>query len=72
MLFGNYLPLYIDREGYFASRQEFGQEYINSLGNIMQPWTAPVIVVLAFVFGVLGGRLGNALLKKHFVKAGIA
>ena len=72
MLFGNYLPLYIDREGYFASRQEFGQEYIDSLGNIMQPWTAPVIVVLAFVFGVLGARLGNALLKKHFVKAGIA
>ena len=71
MLFGNYLPLYIDREGYFASRQEFGQEYINSLGNIMQPWTAPVIVVLAFVFGVLGARLGNGLLKKHFVKAGI-
>ena len=38
----------------------------------MQPWTAPVIVVLAFVFGILGALLGKALLKKHFVKAGIA
>lgn len=72
MLFGNFLPLYIDREGYFASRQEFGQEYIDSLGNIMQPWTAPAIIIAAFVFGVLGALLGKALLKKHFVKAGIA
>lgn len=72
MLFGNFLPLYIDREGYFASRQEFGQEYIDSLGNIMQPWTAPVIIIASFVFGVLGALLGKALLKKHFVKAGIA
>lgn len=72
MLFGNFLPLYIDREGYFASRQKFGQEYIDSLGNIMQPWTAPVIIIASFVFGVLGALLGKALLKKHFVKAGIA
>lgn len=72
MLFGNFLPLYIDREGYFASRQEFGQEYIDSLGNIMQPWTAPAIIIASFVFGVLGALLGKALLKKHFVKAGIA
>ena len=72
MLFGNFLPLYIDREGYFASRQEFGQEYIDTLGNIMQPWTAPVIIIASFVFGVLGALLGKALLKKHFVKAGIA
>ena len=72
MLFGNFLPLYIDREGYFASRQKFGQEYIDSLGNIMQPWTAPAIIIASFVFGVLGALLGKALLKKHFVKAGIA
>lgn len=72
MIFGNYLPLFIDREGYFASREKFGQEYVDALGNIMQPWTAPVIIIASFVFGVLGALLGKALLKKHFVKAGIA
>lgn len=71
MLFGNFLPLYIDRDGYFASRTEFGQEYIDTLGGIMQPWTAPVICILAFVFGILGALLGKSLLKKHFAKAGI-
>lgn len=72
LLFGNFLPLYIDREAYFSTRQSFVEEYINTLGNIMQPWTAPVIIIAAFVCGILGALLGKALLKKHFVKAGIA
>ena len=72
LLFGNFLPLYIDREAYFSTRQSFGAEYINSLSNIMQPWTAPAINIAAFVCGMLGALLGKALLKKHFVKAGIA
>lgn len=72
MIFGNFLPLYIDREGYFSSRVEFGQDYIDTLGSIMQPWTAPVVLACCFVFGVLGALLGKVLLKKHFVKAGIA
>ena len=29
LLFGNYLPLYIDREGYFSTRQSFGAEYLS-------------------------------------------
>lgn len=37
----------------------------------MQPWTAPVLIVAAFVCGMLGALLGKVLLKKHFVKAGI-
>lgn len=72
MLFGNFLPLYIDQESYFSTRQSFGAEYINSLSNIMQPWTAPAIIISAFVCGMLGALLGKTLLKKHFVKAGIA
>ena len=72
LVFGNYLPLYLDREGYFSTRQGFGTEYINALGNIMQPWTAPVLIVAAFVCGMLGAILGKAVLKKHFEKAGIA
>lgn len=72
LIFGNYVPLYLDPVGYFSTRQSFGTEYINTLSGIMQPWTAPVLVVAAFVCGILGALLGKALLKKHFVKAGIA
>ena len=72
LIFGNYVPLYLDPVGYFSTRQSFGTEYINTLSGIMQPWTAPVLVVAAFVCGILGALLGKSLLKKHFVKAGIA
>ena len=70
-LFGNYMPLFIDREAYFASREKFGQEYVETLGNIMQNWMIPVLIIASFAFGVLGALLGKALLRKHFVKAGI-
>ena len=71
LLFGNYLPLYMDPVGYFSTRKSFGQEYIDTLSSIMQPWTAPALIVAAFVCGIIGALLGKALLKKHFAKAGI-
>lgn len=70
-VFANMIPLYIDIDGYFSTRQDFGQEYITSLTNIMQPWTAPVLLIGSFVCGVIGAIIGQKLLKKHFVKAGI-
>ena len=72
LYFGNFLPIYLNAEEYFSTRQSFGQEYITSLSNIMRPWTAPILFVSCFVSGVLGALLGKKLLKKHFVKAGIA
>lgn len=71
LYFGNFLPIYLNSDEYFSTRQSFGQEYITSLSNIMQPWTAPVLFVCCFVSGVIGALLGKKLLKKHFVKAGI-
>lgn len=70
-LFGCFLPLYLNIEEYFSTRQSFGAEYIATLTAIMQPWTAPVILVSCFVFGLLGALLGRKLMKKHFEKAGI-
>ena len=71
-IFGNYLPLFTDYEGYFAQRQDYGQAYIDAVSRLMPPWMAPVLLLACFVCGILGGLLGQALLKKHFVRAGIA
>ncbi len=70
-LFANMIPLYTNIDGYFSTRQSFGQEYISTLTNIMQPWTAPVLFVASFAAGVVGAIIGMKLLKKHFAKAGI-
>ena len=72
-VFGNYVPIVLNAEAYFSTRQSFGEEYINTLSDIMShTWLLPLLVVSCFVCGFIGGMIGKALLKKHFVKAGIA
>ena len=71
LMFGCMVPLYIDIEGYFSTRQGFGQEYIDELTNFLQPWTFPVLLIGGFISGVIGAMIGKKLLKKHFEKAGI-
>ncbi|MBU3130402.1 MptD family putative ECF transporter S component [Clostridium tagluense] len=71
-VWGNFVPFFTDIKGYFATRQDFGQEYINKLTSYMTGWMCPTLLVAAFVSGIIGGFLGRAVLKKHFTKAGIA
>ncbi len=68
----NFIPLFTNIEGYFSTRQSFGQEYIDALTNLMPMWMCPALLVAAFVSGIIGGLIGKAVLKKHFKKAGIA
>ena len=70
-VWSNFLPLFIQPEKYWSTRQQFGEDYINTLTNLMPIWMCPVLLVVCFVFGILGGLLGKAILKKHFAKAGI-
>lgn len=70
-IWGNFIPLFTDINGYFASRQSYGQAYIDALTRLMPLWMCPALFVSCFVFGVLGALIGKSLLKKHFVKAGI-
>ena len=68
----NYLPLFFAAEKYWSTRQNFGQDYIDTVTKLMPKWMCPVMFAAAFICGVLGGLLGKALMKKHFEKAGIA
>lgn len=71
-VWSNYLSLFLNPDAYWATRQDFSQDYVESLMALMPLWMCPVLLVTCFVFGLLGGLLGRALLKKHFAKAGIA
>ena len=71
-VWGNYIPLFLNPEAYFATRQSYGQEYIDTLTSLLPMWMCPVLLVACFVSGIIGGLIGKALLKKHFKKAGIA
>lgn len=68
----NYLGIFFDVEGYFSTRQNFGQEYIDAVTRLMPAWMCPVLLVVDLVCGLIGGWIGTKMLRKHFEKAGIA
>ena len=70
-IWGNYLLFFLDRESYYAMRQDLGQEYLMKLSNMLPMWMCPVMLIACIVCGLLGGVFGKKLLKKHFIKAGI-
>ncbi len=49
-----------------------GQEYLDAvLGYFSNDWGLPLIMLSAFVGGLLGGLLGKVIMKKHFAKSGL-
>ncbi len=72
--FTPFLPLVFDRENYLRSPSftTMGEDYVAASDALT---TLPVLGVLALaiaVAGFLGGLLGSAVLRKHFVRAGLA
>lgn len=71
-VWANLLLLFINRDSFLSSRAAtVGQEYVDSLNALTPDWLCPVLLVVCFVCGILGGLLGKAMLAKHFKKAGI-
>ncbi len=72
--FTPFLPLLVDRDSYLADSTwtQMGSDYVNAADALL---TLPVLGIVALVIvitGFLGGLLGSALLRKHFVRAGLA
>ena len=68
----NYFGIFFNSEAYFSTRQNFGQEYIDSVTKMLPVWMCPVLFVVDVVCGIIGGWIGTKVLRKHFEKAGIA
>mgnify|MGYP004617023049 CR=1 FL=1 len=70
---GTYIPMYFMVE---QSRADFaagfGEEYADKVMSVMPMWSIVLVAAGIFVFALLGGLIGKAILKKHFAKAGIA
>jgi energy-coupling factor transport system substrate-specific component len=73
-IFGNFLPTFVTRDAYMEqmlSRGGYGQEFADAYLRYLPEWIAPVLLAACFVFGILGGLIGRAALKKHFARAGM-
>lgn len=70
---GNYIPIIVTRDAYFSMLVSgYGQEYADTLMGYIPDWSLLPLLAACFVSGILGALLGKTLLKKHFVRAGIA
>lgn len=50
----------------------YGAEYTQMISRLYSDWWyLPVILISAFIGGLLGGYFGKAVLKKHFLKSGL-
>ena len=69
----NYFPVIVTAKDYRKNMLEGGYsaEYCDNLFRAINGKTIGVLLVLCFVFGVIGAFLGKAVVKKHFEKAGI-
>lgn len=72
-MIGTYIPMYFMVEDSYQNFVEgFGEEYAAKVMAVMPFWSLILVIASIFIFAILGGLLGKTLLKKHFVKAGIA
>lgn len=69
----NYFPVIVTAESYRQSLIDggFSAEYAESLFSVINTKTIAVLLILCFVFGLIGAFIGKAVVKKHFEKAGI-
>ena len=70
-ILGNFVPFYVGSSYYATLTQRFGENYVEALRALLPPWLIPVLIIVSFGFGVVGGLLGKSLCKKHFARAGI-
>lgn len=70
---GTYVPMYFMVEASWKSfADSFGDEYADKVMAVMPTWSIILVIAGIFVCALIGGVVGQKLLKKHFEKAGIA
>lgn len=70
---GSMLPMWIMKDSFFESTREMqGDAFVDALEPLITVGGLALIIVLTVVGALVGAFIGKAVLKKHFVRAGIA
>ena len=69
----NYFPVIVTADSYRKNLIDGGYstEYCDNLFRAINSKTIAVLLILCFIFGIIGAFIGKAVVKKHFEKAGI-
>lgn len=70
---GNWLPIFLAREKYMERLIElgYGQDYADKMISVLPSWSLVPIILLGMLGVYIGCTIGIAMLKKHFIKAGM-
>ncbi|MGL6200518.1 MAG: MptD family putative ECF transporter S component [Lachnospiraceae bacterium] len=70
---GSMLPMWIMKDSFFESTREMqGDAFVDALEPMITVGGLALLIVLTVVGALVGAFIGKAVLKKHFVRAGIA
>ncbi|HCJ57250.1 MptD family putative ECF transporter S component [Lutispora sp.] len=71
---GNWLPIFFARDKYIEQMLQmgYGQDYATKMMSVLPNWSLIPITLLGMLGTYIGCTIGIAILKKHFVKAGMA
>lgn len=73
---GTLIPIVMMGNAYFEGfRESMGDVYVTESIVVFESiaaWLIPGIIVLTAIAAIIGAYLGRAVLKKHFIRAGIA
>ncbi|WP_103063231.1 MptD family putative ECF transporter S component [Actinomyces qiguomingii] len=70
---GPIVPMYYQRDAYLADiAEQMGDAYAAAWETVFSPGPFAAILAVIFVSACLGGLLGQKMLRKHFIRAGIA
>lgn len=70
---GNWIPIFLGREKYIEQMLQmgYGQDYAERMMSVLPNWSLVPITILGMLGAYIGCTVGIAILKKHFVKAGM-
>ncbi|HGH7602118.1 TPA: MptD family putative ECF transporter S component [Streptococcus pyogenes] len=71
---GNWLPIFFARDSYIKTMIDmgYGEEYAQKMMSVLPNWSLIPIILLGMIGTYIGCSIGIKMLRKHFVKAGMA
>lgn len=69
---GSLMQMLLAKEKYLEMCAMMGSDYTQALEKLITYPHMAIVCAGAFVGGIVGAWIGRAMLKKHFIKAGIA
>ena len=69
---GSLMQMLSVKEKYMEMCAMMGSDYVQALEKLITYPHMAIVYVGAFMGGIVGAWIGRAMLKKHFIKAGIA